>query len=290
VVRHPVNRGLAAARNSGIDASRAPLIAFLDDDCEADPRWAERILRAYDDETVAAVGGAVLPGPGDGFTLGYLRRNNPLEPLEIELARSVGRLYRLGLYLRRQWHAPERPARRRVYGLVGANMSFRREVLDEIGRFDERFTFGAEELDAFFHLGRALPERPIVLDADAVVTHHFSPSLRDTLRRSRAYGRGSARFRAKWPAIGIRIFPAPLAAAALVALTGRSRLAALAALALPLAVRPAGIRTAVRARSATPLLDPYVGVAQEALENLGYVEGMARYRRLFPEPSTRADR
>lgn len=283
VVRHGVNRGLAAARNSGIDASSGPVIAFLDDDCEADARWAEEILRAYDDDAVAAVGGVVVPGPGDGFVLGYLRRHNPLEPLEIELARSERPLYRLRLYLRRQWTAHERPVRRDVFSLVGASMSLRREVLEGLGRFDERFTFGAEELDVFYRVGRAMPERRIVLDTRAVVTHHFSPSLRDTLRRSRAYGRGAARFRAKWPTVGPTIFPAPLVEAALIGLAGRSRLAALAAVLLPHAVLPAGVRAAVRARSAVPLADAYVAIVQEALGNLGFAEGMRRYRHLAPE-------
>src|ERR1035441_4423087 len=31
VVRHPANRGLAAARNSGVRAASAPIVAFLDD-------------------------------------------------------------------------------------------------------------------------------------------------------------------------------------------------------------------------------------------------------------------
>ena len=32
VIRHETNRGLAAARNTGIRAASAPVVAFLDDD------------------------------------------------------------------------------------------------------------------------------------------------------------------------------------------------------------------------------------------------------------------
>ena len=44
VIRHATNQGLAAARNSGLDAAKAPIAAFLDDDCEPEPQWAEQLL------------------------------------------------------------------------------------------------------------------------------------------------------------------------------------------------------------------------------------------------------
>ncbi|WP_217915586.1 glycosyltransferase family 2 protein [Miltoncostaea marina] len=284
VVRHERNRGLAAARNSGVDAAAAPVIAFMDDDCEADPRWAEHILAAYaEGDDVAAVGGPVLPGPGDHFVLDYLRRYNPLEPLENELRRSHHPLYRLKLYAQRQWTRPVRPVRRDVYSLVGASMSFRREVLDAVGRFDERFAFGAEELDFFHRVGRAMPDHRILLEVRATMVHHFAPSLRDSLRRSRAYGRGAARFRAKWPGASPTIFPGPLAEAALLAAAPRSRLAALGALVLPHLVTPTGLRIALRERRLAPLLYAYVALLQEACGNVGFVEGMVRYRRFGTE-------
>ena len=43
-VRHETNRGLAAARNSGVRAASAPIVAFLDDDCEPEPQWARQLL------------------------------------------------------------------------------------------------------------------------------------------------------------------------------------------------------------------------------------------------------
>src|SRR5258708_24835475 len=44
VVRHPCRRGPAAARNSGIKRASAPMVAFLDDDCEPCPQGAEKIF------------------------------------------------------------------------------------------------------------------------------------------------------------------------------------------------------------------------------------------------------
>ena len=59
-VRHEENRGLAAARNSGIKAARAPLVAFLDDDDDYLPSYLEamarRLVAASDDVAFAACG------------------------------------------------------------------------------------------------------------------------------------------------------------------------------------------------------------------------------------------
>lgn len=52
IVRVPVNRGPAAARNVAVATSRAPLLAFTDDDCLPAPGWLEAILRASRDADV----------------------------------------------------------------------------------------------------------------------------------------------------------------------------------------------------------------------------------------------
>jgi glycosyltransferase involved in cell wall biosynthesis len=279
VVRHPRNRGLAASRNSGVRAASAPVVAFIDDDCEADARWAELLLDGYEDG-VAGVGGTVEPGPGDDFTRAYLRRHNPLEPLELELAHSERPLYRLRLYLMRQWRAAARPARRDVFSLVGASMSFRREVLDRLGGFDEAFTFGAEELELCYRMRRELPGLRLVMTADARVVHHFRPSLRDTLRRSRSYGRGTARLHRRWRSVRPTVFPVPvLVAGAALAAVREPRLAPLAA-AAPALLYPSGAAAALRARRPRLLLDAYVQLAQETLGNAGVADGLWRYRTL----------
>lgn len=282
LIRHPVNRGLAAARNSGVQAATTPVIAFLDDDCEPEPKWAEELLANYQ-EGIAGVGGPVLVSARPGFMSGYLQRHNPLGPLELDLAKSGKLPYRLYLYLKRLWEPAERLERRDVYSYAGANMSFRRQVLLDAGCFDERFTFGAEELDLCLRLARAFPAARLVFSPEVRVVHHFEASLRDTLRRSRGYGRGSARLYRKWPDVRPTVFPAPLLVLALLLLAMRFPLLGAAALAVPQLIYPRGVRTAVAGRQAGGLLDPYVQLAQEAYENIGFTEGLWRFRHLVPE-------
>lgn len=71
VIRHDVNRGLAAARNTALVACQTSLIASVDADVKVEPDWLERLLPALGDARVAGVGGALYEAfretPGDAW-------------------------------------------------------------------------------------------------------------------------------------------------------------------------------------------------------------------------------
>jgi glycosyltransferase involved in cell wall biosynthesis len=297
VIRHPANRGIAAARNSGIAAATAPVVAFLDDDCEPARDWAERLLAGYD-EMATGVGGLIVPCTPPGPVQRYLDRHNPLQPLELSLASSDRLLYRLRLYLQRQWRGPAKRSSgaaspdtagtcgtREVYSLVGANMSFRRDVLLAAGGFDERFRFAAEEVDLCLRLRRTVKSVRLVHVDDARMTHHFKPSLHDILRRSHAYGRGSARLYRKWPELPPTIFPGPLVVAAALALSPLYLPLLAVGAALPLVLYPQGLRSALTGEGLACLLDGYLQLGQETCEDFGFAEGWWLFRHLTPEPA-----
>jgi glycosyltransferase involved in cell wall biosynthesis len=280
VLRHETNRGLSAARNTGIQAAAAPVVAFLDDDCEPEPMWATELLEAYEDGVIG-VGGPLVPSAPQRFMLGFLQRNNPLLPLEMNLARSENLLYRLHLYVLRQWTSAPQCDMREVYTLVGANMSFLRNVIAEIG-FDERFRFGGDELDVCLRIRRRFPAGRLIVTPDAVVRHHFVGSLQDTLRRSRAYGRGGAMLYLKWPTMRPTIFPGPMLVLALLVVSAFVPLLLTMAVLLPQLLYPAGLRFAVTNRRPASLFDPYIRLAQEMYGNIGYLQGLWRYRGFAP--------
>jgi glycosyltransferase involved in cell wall biosynthesis len=60
---HEAKAGLAIARNVGVHASSADIVAFTDDDAQPHATWLERIVRRFDEhpEDVAMVGGDVVP-------------------------------------------------------------------------------------------------------------------------------------------------------------------------------------------------------------------------------------
>ena len=56
---------LARARAAGVRAARAPVIAFGETHSFPQPRWADGLLRAFEDERLAAAGPAVANGNPD---------------------------------------------------------------------------------------------------------------------------------------------------------------------------------------------------------------------------------
>lgn len=124
--------GLDIARNSGLLAANSDIIAYTDDDTELHPRWLERIVAAFDDPAILAVTGLVLPAVLDtepqwvferdwGFGKGYVTRD--FGPSFYRATRARGcPAWDIG---------------------AGANMAFRRGVVDSAGLFDERLDVGA---------------------------------------------------------------------------------------------------------------------------------------------------
>ncbi|MEA2397924.1 MAG: hypothetical protein QOK25_1480 [Thermoleophilaceae bacterium] len=80
-IRREAPTGPAAARNDGWHEARAPLVAFVDDDCVATPGWLTALLSAADQAPGAIVQGRTLPNPAEAGMLGPFSRSQWVESL-----------------------------------------------------------------------------------------------------------------------------------------------------------------------------------------------------------------
>lgn len=76
IYRHAPTPGVATARNAGLSATAAPLIAFLDDDEAASPGWLSALLKAREETGADAVFGPITGrAPGaEAWLQPYLER------------------------------------------------------------------------------------------------------------------------------------------------------------------------------------------------------------------------
>lgn len=180
VVANRERQGLSGARNTGVAAASGEVVAFLDDDAIAAPDWLERIVAAYVDPDVLGVGGAVRPRWVDGKPAWF--------PPEFDWV--VGCT-----------HSGMPRELSPVRNLVGANMSFRRSTLEEVGGFSHdlgrvgTLPVGCEETDLSIRVHQRWPRAEILYDPAAVVDHVVPPQrgeLAYFVDRCRAEGRSKA--------------------------------------------------------------------------------------------------
>lgn len=154
------NQGVAVARTRGVQQVDADLVAFLDDDAEADPRWLEQLSTPMLDERVIGVSGRSVPIFG-----------GPRPPwLPDEFLWTVGCSYRgmpTGI--------------ERVRNFYGGCAVVRRDMFLAVGGFEAgaghfgRFVGGAEEADFCLRASQKTGG-VFMFNPGAVIRHHVPPA------------------------------------------------------------------------------------------------------------------
>ena len=158
-VRYLTRRGSSgptAKRNLGWRATRAPLVAFTDDDCRAAPGWLQGLLDAAAAHPAAFLQGRTAPGPEERDLLHGLARS-------VSVPAATG------------WFET-------------CNMAYPRTLLERLGGFDESFDFGGEDTDLAYRAIDAGAEPRFVEGAlvwPAVTSRSVPTALREAIRWNR---------------------------------------------------------------------------------------------------------
>ncbi|MGY1786738.1 glycosyltransferase family 2 protein [Geodermatophilus sp. SYSU D00698] len=205
LLRQPVP-GISAARNRGVDEAVGEVVAFTDDDVEADRHWVRALAERFATEpALDGLGGLVVPSELETPAQELFEQHSGgaakvlvAETLRLERPRA------------RSWH----PARyrvlvqRRVDGalrtvrthslyqlgtFMGANMAFRTAALRAQGPFDQALgtgtpSRGGEDVDMVVRMlasGRALGYEP-----SAITSHAHRRTDAELARQMAGYGTG----------------------------------------------------------------------------------------------------
>ena len=167
IVRLPVNRGPAAARNAGLAEVTTPLVAFVDTDVDLDADWLQPLLRHFTDPGVALVAPRVMSSAGTTALADYETARSPLD-----LGDQPGRI----------------AAGTRISYVPAAAILVRSDALREIGGFDESLRTG-EDVDMVWRLVAA--GHRCRYEPASTVHHRPRATLAEWVRQRVAYGRSA---------------------------------------------------------------------------------------------------
>lgn len=152
VIRHGVNKGLAAARNTGLMHAKNDLVASLDADCTPEPDWLEKLVPHFLDTRVAGAGGRL-----------------------VETFRSKITDKWRAVHMKQNWGTTIT----KPHFLYGSNTVFRKEVILSLGGYDERYRTNSEDYEISLKIiaqGHVLMYEP-----DAVARHLRQDTLKSLL-------------------------------------------------------------------------------------------------------------
>ncbi len=161
IIKNKSNLGFGIANNQGIKIARGKYIALLNNDAQADRHWLEELVRAAEENPRAGMLASKIYLAGDGKVIdniGHLIYRDGLN-------RGRGRLE----VDRGQFDRQEE-----VFFPSGCAALYRREMLDEIGLFDEDFFAYGDDTDIGFK-GRLAGWKCLYVPT-AVVYHAYSQS------------------------------------------------------------------------------------------------------------------
>jgi GT2 family glycosyltransferase len=167
--------GLNVARNRALAEAQHDVVAFTDDDAVPDPAWLDSLLRNFNDPLVVCVTGLTMPLELETKSQEWFERYNPFS-----------RGFRRTVYDNRYYH----PIGAGRIG-AGANMAFRRSVVEYVGFFDEALdggtpTHSGGDTEMF---SRILSQGYRIVYEPAALNWHCHRQTQEELRRT-IYGYG----------------------------------------------------------------------------------------------------
>ncbi len=151
---------LSVSRNIGIEAATGDVVAFLDDDSLPGINWLSQLVDALSPPDIIGTGGKVYRiwpnGEGD---IQFLNGMSSVMGDDADVWQNNNAIPKWGIPS--HWWFPR---------LTGGNMAYYRNVLVEVGGFDERFAYMFEEADLAVRLGQA---RYRIKPLSQAVVYHF---------------------------------------------------------------------------------------------------------------------
>ncbi|MCE9564110.1 MAG: glycosyltransferase family 2 protein [Planctomycetes bacterium] len=177
LIRNSTNRGFAVASNQAAARSRGRFLFFLNNDTEVPAHTLRRLLDHAQANPKVGMFGPRLRESSGNVQISYRRRPTlPALLHKLSVIRWTGLFRKAHADYRRGSFNPE--GVRQVEVLMGSAVFVSRDVFEEVGRWDERYRFGVEDIDLSTQVSLT---RPVVYAGDVEVVHHGRASSRENV-------------------------------------------------------------------------------------------------------------
>jgi cellulose synthase/poly-beta-1,6-N-acetylglucosamine synthase-like glycosyltransferase len=166
---HEGKQSSYAARNLGIKNAKGEIVAFTDADCIVNKDWLKQLVKNLEDETTAGVGGEIIA----------------YNPKTIVERYSVE-----GDILSQKSFFESEFVNLKMPFIATANSAYKKEILNEIGLFDDSFTSGGD-VDLSWRI--TFKGYRIVYEPKAIVYHRHRTTLYGLFKQFFRYGEGHAK-------------------------------------------------------------------------------------------------
>jgi len=198
---HEPRRGLNVARNTGVANASGSLITFTDDDCLPEKNCLRQTAPNFANPDVWACTARIVQhsheGAADlfeevaGQDLGEMKRQFTGNDVQFGVGFLLSNVTKVfSKHMKSRAPVP--------FGVGhGSGMTFRKEVFEKIGRFDERFGSGAklggcDDIDMLYRVLKA--GHSIVYEPSAIIRHKHRFALEDVFLTRYDYSRSGAIF------------------------------------------------------------------------------------------------
>ena len=168
------NKGFGAANNQAFELTDSPFVFLLNLDTEVHPGSIDTLMRTlHSDSQIGACGPKILNADGSLQISAFFNPPRVWHTIlsQLKLYYLLPPRIRGELLLGRHW---DHDRQRSVPMLSGAAILARRQMIEEVGGFDERFHMYAEDNEWCWRITRS--DWKLVFVPDAVVLHHGGQS------------------------------------------------------------------------------------------------------------------
>ncbi|HEX8965449.1 MAG TPA: glycosyltransferase family 2 protein, partial [Patescibacteria group bacterium] len=196
LIQHSQNKGIGAARNTGLANAKGDVYICFDDDCNVSKDWLKNLALAYekfDKNKVAGIAGIIELKDKGGLIEKYVYETGYGNPSPTHYTKTTNIFSRFFSYLKHMF-LPSLETNKKFFEvgeIWGANCSFPVEVLKEVNGWDQNLS-GVEDTDLCDRIKKKFPTKKFMCTKDAVLYHDHKLSLKNFLLKP--YSRGVAIF------------------------------------------------------------------------------------------------